>query len=539
MISTLNLKNKIICVLLAALLLLAPLGNVFAQSGLSLSVSPTLFDMSAYPAQEWTSIVRVINPNPYDINVFADVVNFAPQGESGQGKFVPVIEEETKGQTMAEWVDIREGQITIPAEQTIELPFTITVPDDAPPGGHFAAVLIGTKPPEGSEGSKVITSQIVTTLLFLRVTGDIEESGNIRSFRTSNAIHDKPEVNFELRFENTGNVHIIPQGEIRITNMWGQERGLIPINQTNLFGNVLPESVRKYNFTWKSEQSFGDMGRYKAEVTLAYGEAGRKFAAQEVHFWVIPWQIILGVLIGLFIFVYIVSWAIRLYVRRMLSMAGLHADAGSPTPAASQTRRKVSVVAPIEADMLDLRGQWQSSPDISSKLGTIGRFIRNYRIFFLVLVLILVFILIVVSYIKSASQTSRPYDVTIDGLSEDVTITSEEVRYQELREGTSLPIAKDESLPKISIVNRSGVAGLAADVRLRLEQEGYEVVDVSNDLGAQEVNTVIVYSTEFSEQAAVLSQTLFGALTSAFDSLNEDDAPITVYVGRDIQNAVQ
>ncbi len=509
----------------------------FGQSSLSLSVSPTLFEMSANPTQEWTSAVRIINPNPYEITVFANVVNFAPQGEVGQGKFVPVIKNETKGQTAAEWINVTSEPIVIPAEKTVELPFAIEVPANAPPGGHYAALLVGTKPPKEDGSSLVKTSQIVTTLLFLKVTGDIDESGSIRSFRTLDSLLEKPKATFELRFENKGNVHILPQGEIRITNMWGQERGIIPVNRTVLFGNVLPDSVRKYTFTWSGDWSLADMGRYTAVAALAYGENQRQFASSETAFWVIPFKmlgIILLVIIG---FVALITWAMKLYIRKMLSLAGV--TPGLPRHPA--TSRRVSVVAPLEAGMLDLRGQWQQTSTWYERLKTIVKFLQKNKIFFMVFVAVLVFLSGVYQYIQSASQSERAYNITIDGLSEEINISSEEVKYQLLKENeknVDTPIL-DKNLPPISIINRSGVSGLAADLRLQLEQEGYEVTEVLTDFGATDKNTVVVYDPEYIDAALVLSKQIYGALLSAYDGASELGVPITIYVGQDLESAVQ
>lgn len=512
-----------------------------AQSALSLSVSPTIFDMSANPAQEWTSFVRVINPNPYEIKVFANVVNFAPQGESGQGKFVPLIEEESNGQTIAEWIDVTSEEILIPAEQTLEVPFSVTVPDNAPPGGHFAALLIGTKPPKDDKQTQVVTSQIVTTLLFLRITGDIDESGTIRSFRTTKKILEQPQATFELRFENTGNVHILPQGEIRITNMWGQERGIIPINRSSLYGNVLPESVRKYDFTWTGEWSVSDIGRYTAIASLAYGDEGRKFASSEVSFWVIPWKILLLVILILAGFGMMFTWAVKLYIRKMLMIAGVSNGASRNPVASIKSTRRVSVVAPIEEGMLDLREQWQETSNFKERVSTLTAFFNAYRIFFGVIFLVAIFIILVFAYVQSASVSERAYNVTIDGLSEEVKISSEDVKYQELKEQSAQGVTNDtdNSLPKIRIVNRSGVAGLAADLRFQLETEGYEVTGIENDLGSSDKNTVIVYDPELSDEALALSQLIYGALLSAFVDETQDETSITIYVGEDLKNAVQ
>ena len=543
MISTLR-KNKIRnkgSLLLLVLFLIVPNYYALAQSALSLSVSPTIFDMSANPTQEWTSTVRVINPNPYELKVFANVVNFRPQGEDGQGRFVPIVEEESKGKSMAEWVDVTREEIIIPAEQTKELPFTITVPEDAPPGGHFAAMLIGTKPPEERSSSQMVTSQIVTSLLFLRVTGDVNEDGDIRSFRTADRVIEKPEAIFELRFENKGNVHILPQGEIQIKNMWGQERGIIPINRNTLFGNVLPDSVRQYRFSWTGEWSIADMGRYTAIASLAYGEDVRKFSSSETTFWVLPWKAFLLTIAIFFAFMYIITWGIKLYIRRMLVMSGVVPGQNNNTATPVQPRRRVSVVAPIEAGMLDLSQKWKNTQNASEKIGSILSLIGKYKVFFIVLASIVAFVSIISLYINAASISERPYNVTVDGVSGSESISSEELIYEEKKSETRAVSENEtnQTLPTIKIVNRSGVPGLAADLSIRLESEGYNIVSIENDLGTNDSNTVIVYSSEEAESALELSQLMYGALLSRFDSAETQEAEITIYVGTDLENAVQ
>lgn len=514
-----------------------------AQSALSLTVTPTIFEMTANPTQEWKSSVRVINPNPYEITVYADVVNFVSDGESGQGKFVPLIEGESHGQTIAEWVSITADPIVIAAEQTAVVPFSMAVPDGAPPGGHFAALLIGTKPPAESEGeSQVITSQIITSLIFLRVTGDVVESGDIRSFRTSKSLLDKPEATFELRFENKGNVHILPQGDIKILNMWGQERGLLPINQKTMFGNVLPNSIRKYSFTWSGQWSLADIGRYTAVAALAYGDDSRQFASSETSFWVIPWKIMGAVLLALIGFFALLSWAIKLYIRKMLTMAGVSPELHAVKyKGKRRISRPVSVVAPIEAGILDLRSRLRESDSWFGWAISFFAFVKSYKIFFVVLVASVMFIGGLVWYVQSASVEKRGYEVTIEGLSEDVKISSEDVAYDELVASSPVPEAVSEAkdFPAISLINQSGVSGLAAELKLRLESDGYIVEHMRNDLEVKKNNTVIVYHPKFANEALELSQVIDGALLSAYEDQSEDATPITVYVGQDYENGVQ
>ena len=78
--------------------------TVYAQNALTLSVTPSLFQVSAEPGQQWQSSVKMVNTNSYPITVYAEAVNFAPRDEAGHGKFIPVFAELTEGTTLSDWL---------------------------------------------------------------------------------------------------------------------------------------------------------------------------------------------------------------------------------------------------------------------------------------------------------------------------------------------------------------------------------------------------------------------------------------------------
>lgn len=521
------------------LVLVSPNRSQAQSESLSLSVSPTLFEMSANPGQEWSSVVRVTNPNPYELRIYTDVVNFAPQGEVGQGKFIPLNDTDTE--SLGNWIDFATDEYSIRPEQTIEIPFTIKVPDNASPGGHYAAVLIGTRSLDTGAGATLVeTSQVITSLVFLGVSGEVIEDGSIREFHSIKAITERPEMTFELRFQNSGNVHVLPQGEIKILNMWGQERGVIPVNRQTLFGNVLPDSIRKYTFSWSGEWSLADMGRYTAVATLAYGQNERKFASAETSFWVIPWKILTIIVISIAAFIGLLTLAVKAYVRKMLAMAGITPEIRDIQNNRTTRPRKLSMVAPIEEGILDLRERFQDSDTWKARVSTTMAFILKYKFFFFILSLIIIFIVAVTWYVRTASVSERPYEVVIDGFDSDITISSEQVYYETRKEQTKN--ATDEvvrDFPPIKLVNQSGVSGLAAELRLQLEAKGYAVEELTSELGRAETNTVIVYAPEYDQEALELSGEIYGALTSAYPEASNSETPIIIYVGKDLQNAVQ
>jgi hypothetical protein len=408
------------------LFLFAPLA--YAQESQVLSVTPPLFQISALPGDVWQSSIKVVNGNPYPMTVFAEVVNFKASGEEGQGKFIPILDGGVDEKTLAEWIEIPSGPYTIPPERTKEIPFFIEIPKDAPPGGHYAAVLITTKEPESGTGQLAVkTSQAVTSLLFARIEGDVKELGSIREFRTLDVFVPRPEVEFSLRFENKGNVHLQPRGDILITNMWGTERGTIPVNYQTHFGNVLPESIRDFKFKWQSDLTFTDVGRYKAIVTLGYGEDGVKSASSVTYFWVVPVKITLITLSVIVFFILLIVWMVKAYVRRMLLLAGVSVDAparGREVPA-EITYRKVA--APIRSGVLDLRQRLDTVDESVGVMKTVWSFVSQYKTFFVSVFLLVAIFVISVLYIGRATEPNENYRVIIDEGDTETTLSGEDI----------------------------------------------------------------------------------------------------------------
>ncbi len=513
---------------------------VFAQESLTLSISPSLFDMSVNPGQEWRSTLKVINVNNYDLIVYIDVVNFQPQGEGGDGRFVPVATD-SEGSTLAEWFTITKEAVVVPKQQSTEIPFSVTVPTDASPGGHFAAILVGTKPlaPESGQ-AKVQTAQAVTSLFFARVAGDIIEKGSIREFITTDSYLDSPEATFGLRFENNGNVHLQPQGEIKILNMWGQERGLIPINQTSQFGNVLPESIRNFTFSWKGEWSISDIGRYTAVVNLAYGTEARQFATAETSFWVIPYKLLLALLLFIVGAVLIVTKLVKIYVRHTLLLAGIDLSQRISDKQTgrlntrNQTKARLNLHVPIKTSLFDLKKGLGLTKAKWDKIKVLFKFVVHYRLFFGGLALVLLLLAVVVWFILSANTAHRSFEISYVNSDESVTLTSEEIIFNQLKKERQTTVPEiNSALPKIAVVNRSGVPGMGAELRLRLESMGYEVISLAADFSNIQKRTVIIYNEQSEDVALWLSSRLNNAPISNYPTDKQQEY-LTVYVGNDL-----
>ena len=297
------------------------LANAQSNEAIAFSITPPLVKNSMSPGEIWKSSIKIINNSPEEVSIYAQTADFKSGKESGEVEFLKTGEKDVNGSSpfFSQWIVLDSEEIKIVPFGSREIPFIIDVPEDASPGGHYAAILAGTAPPSGDiSGSSIKISSLLASLILLNVKGDVSERGIIREFSSDEKIYQDEKINFIIRFENLGNIHLQPRGDIKIYNQFNEFKDKILINHDTDFGNVLPKSIRKWNFEWDSGKSLLDMGRYRAELILTYGQNERQTIDQTIYFWIIfikPLVIFLSV-ISFIIFLVVII--IRIYIKRAI-----------------------------------------------------------------------------------------------------------------------------------------------------------------------------------------------------------------------------
>ncbi len=407
------MKYKILTFALVVLGALLPVASR-ASDAVALTITPPFFDLNVSPGDSWSSAIKVVNTNPGNLSVYATVDGFRSSDDEGHGRFIGLPALAGDRDALANWITSPAGPITIPSGGTGEIPFSIAVPADATPGGHYAGILVGVGPAAtGAQGSHVGVSSFISSLIFVRVSGDVTEQGSISEFSTDKEYYENPDVVFTLKLQNSGNVHLRPMGQIEIYNAWGKERGTIDLNQTGDLGYVLPSSTRKFSAEWKGTPSLFDIGPYTAVVTLAYGENGSKSVSQTVSFWILPIWKLLAVILGTLFFLAIFVIAIRRYVRRALSIEMSKYSAPPPKPPRLNIR---ALREPVAEGVIDLRKAYESA--VIGEKGFNWRryfsYLRKYALAVVLLLLVLLGILWMSLYIRELLAGSRSFEIKIN-----------------------------------------------------------------------------------------------------------------------------
>lgn len=281
------------------------------------SISPPILEFEANPGETVRTNIRVQNTSDAKKIYAFTIQKFISKGEFGQQEFLPPTE--TKG--LPEWLYFDRPLLELEAGESYDLPIVIRIPKDADPGGHFVVVLFAeqTNLSRGDVGLVPRTG----TLIFLTVKGNILKSYGVEAMKSIPHSPSHLPVEFSTNISNTGNVHIQPEGRLRITNMFGNTVAAYPMNPTE--GRILPGGRRTFHMSWENKapgktgllsglreefRNFG-FGRYRAELTVTV-DTNTQTIVKDV--WVWPWRM-------MFVFggIAILVIGILMFRKRMLS----------------------------------------------------------------------------------------------------------------------------------------------------------------------------------------------------------------------------
>jgi hypothetical protein len=274
--------------LIAVLIALSTPTNVLAQQNKNgLSITPLAFEYSLKAGDVKTDTLYLTNLSNEQVEISIEPRNFLARGEEGS----VTLTKDAIAYALANWITVTPNHIVMPPKEKVAFKFTITIPDNPEPGGHFGSVVFSTVPKKETKKSAAFLTQEVGALIFVKTPGDVKEKADIESFKTTFPFYEFGPIDFVTRVKNDSTVHIRPTGTITITDMLGNKE-TINVDPKN----VLPNAIRKLEAKWTKNILFGE---YKAIVRLAYGTKGEVLTAQ-TSFWAFPvrWGLlVLGILI--------------------------------------------------------------------------------------------------------------------------------------------------------------------------------------------------------------------------------------------------
>lgn len=307
----------------------------------ALTLSPIRVEVTGNPGDTVKAEMILTNESDGLSNYFSSYANFEASGETGNPSFVKAEND------IGTWITTDEV-VSLKPKESKTVSFSINIPKNAEPGGHYGAIFWSTNQDKVNTGVGV--SAKTGTLVLLSVNGNVKEGGGLLDFSTKDnkIFYNTLPVSFTYRFKNDGGDRIKPVGKISMHDILYIPEDSIDAN--NGGGNILPNSTRRFNVDWvknprdknfimptgKFAQFFDEalyqwhnfaIGPYFAKLNLLYGTNATR-VSKTVFFFVFPWQLIICLVVILFI----VFWGGRKMIRKYNKYIIQKARAGMNTP---------------------------------------------------------------------------------------------------------------------------------------------------------------------------------------------------------------
>ncbi len=337
----------------------------FFHKAEALTVSPAKIEVVGDPGSVLSGELEIFNEQDETKIFYTSYENFEPSGDSGAPYFVG------GGSGLATWIET-QSELTIGAGERTVVPYKITIPENAAPGGYFSAIFLGNQPPVSSGSSEVTIGGKIGILVLLRVSGDIEEKGGLLSFETKDQkrFFTSLPISFEYKLNNLGGDRVVPAGEVKIKNSFWLTTANLLANKNE--GSVLPNSSRKFEVTWQEEQenkkkkedvaqeeklNFFQMagkqakdfhlGLYTAKLNITWGETNQT-AKDSYLIFVFPWQLLSIVFIILIVVGFFGLRLVKRYNRWIIAQARGANNFSEDTSAPRKTVRRSAPLREIK-----------------------------------------------------------------------------------------------------------------------------------------------------------------------------------------------
>jgi hypothetical protein len=317
---------------------------VFAQTqtNYDVTVSPVFFDFSSNPGGQISDKIRLRNDSnsPITINIKVEKLrgdlngNFSLNSNNNDGSL--------------SWIKFSANRIVAKALEWTDVPFTINIPKDGAYGYYFAISFEEVKNGQIARNGAQLTGAAAVPILLDVIKEGARSEAKILEFKTANYVNEYLPVDFTVKVENTGNIHVKPHGNIFISN--GNSKSLASLDINPNLGSVIPQSARIFTASWLDGFAVMEpiiidgqpkldnkgnpqehlvinwdrltsfrIGKYDANLLMVFDNGTKDIPLEaNLSFWVFPYKLIAGLIVGLIIIILLVRLALKNYVNREL-----------------------------------------------------------------------------------------------------------------------------------------------------------------------------------------------------------------------------
>lgn len=305
--------KKLILLVVFILLLtsyLLPLTSYASTQDISLGIYPPIIQINSTPPSDIRHEIKIKNSSLFPVTLSITLRPFKAKDDSGHVDFLSENNTVLRDKAIFQKIQVLDAdnpvnQIELEPQEEKTLTLKIGLPKDEPPADYYFSVVFLSKEEKADANGPSIAGGIASNVL-LSIGPQGPATGFIQKFAAPLYVTNGP-IPFTVTVNNLSPYYIAPQGQILISNMYGQLIGNVPLLQEN----ILSQSSRTLTDTkqlqpgkaiWPEKFLFGP---YKATLTISLSPEGPLFH-RTIYFFAMPLQYLFGffILIAVVIFLY-------------------------------------------------------------------------------------------------------------------------------------------------------------------------------------------------------------------------------------------
>ena len=287
-------------ILIAASFLVTSSRKAFASA--TYSVSPMNQRISLTPGETYHGTFKVTNLAISDSNVHYKL-KIEPFAIDNNNEFRILDPDDTTDYNqIVNWITLIEPEGYIEPNNTRILKFDINVPENAPAGGQYAAIMVSSLNEEdGREGAVTIKNNYqIAHVLYADVAGETIRHGDIANVKVPSFLFSG-KITGSAIISNTGNVHSDATHTLQVFPLFSDEE-IYTNEETPSTNLIMPGAARLTSVSWEETPS---IGIFHVIYNVEYEGVESKVDKMVI---VCPLWLLFLILLALFLIIFKIIW---------------------------------------------------------------------------------------------------------------------------------------------------------------------------------------------------------------------------------------
>ncbi len=248
----------------------------------SIALSPVSKPYNKAAGDTFRDSVTIIN----DGTVGYDFLMYGRPYSVQDSTYSPNFTETPSNADAYRWVQFDKTLYHLEAGQSATVEYTVRIPVNAAPGGHYGVLFAETQPSD-TAGNSVVRKKRVGTILYATIKGQYQIGGQVIGTSIP-FLQNRPPLSTSTSVNNTGNADFTDSITYSASDIFGNQK-----YQTQKDYPVLPQTTRDIALTWDGAPW---VGLYRVGVKHAYLD---KTASTEGYVLILPLWLMIAAGAGL------------------------------------------------------------------------------------------------------------------------------------------------------------------------------------------------------------------------------------------------